>query len=297
LLRQFAPDVLRARNTRKIAISGPYELRQGGLGLVARKALYVNDTFWGLVATVIDMPPILEEAGLYSQTGDIEIALRTSSGNMFFGNGNVFENEPVKFRIELPEGYWELGGIPSGGWHKAVAKPLLVFQATGLIISILIATIIYLLMIHAQIYQNQNLAQIDFAAYLQTLVDSLRGQYGELGAQVNIRIDAQACTLPVDTAVPLGLVVNELVSNAMKHAFPGGRAGELRIGLRCGEGGKVVLEVIDDGVGLPAGLDRHDAKSFGLRLLTLMVEEQLHGKLSMESGHGTRVVCEIGVQQ
>jgi PAS domain S-box-containing protein len=137
-------DVQRAMNTQKTAISGPYELRQDGLGLVARKALYVNDTFWGIVTMVIDMPPIFEEAGFYSQQADIEFAVKSSSGNIIFGNESVFGNEPVNLRIELPEGYWELGGIPKEGWRGAVAKELFVFQASGLIISILIGIMIYL---------------------------------------------------------------------------------------------------------------------------------------------------------
>lgn len=152
-------------------------------------------------------------------------------------------------------------------------------------------------MIHAQLYQNQDMAHIDFAAYVQSLVDALRGQYGERTAQVDIRIDVQACTLPVDTAVPLGLVINELVSNAMKHAFPQGRSGELRITLQASDEGEVVLEVADNGVGMSAEPDLQGGKGFGMRVLRLMVEEQLHGKLSIESDHGTRVVCETGGQE
>jgi PAS domain S-box-containing protein len=149
-------DILRAINTRKIAISGPYELRQGGLGLVARKALYVNDTFWGLITMAIDMPPILEEAAFYSKPSDIEMALQGSSGNIFWGNSSVFENEPLKLRIELPEGYWELGVIPSGGWRKAVADKLLEFQAAGLVFSILIAITIYLLISRYSLLDERN---------------------------------------------------------------------------------------------------------------------------------------------
>lgn len=149
-------------------------------------------------------------------------------------------------------------------------------------------------LIHEQLYHNQNIAQIDFAAYLRNLVDNLYVQYSERCRQVKIRIETKPCTLPVDTAIPCGLVVNELVSNAMKHAFPNGRAGELRITLKCGIGGSVVLEVADDGVGLSAGTDIHNGKSFGMRVVTLMVEKQLHGKLTVESNHGTSVICEIG---
>jgi sensor domain CHASE-containing protein len=154
-------DTLRAITTRKTIIAGPYELKQGGLGLVARKALYLNDTLWGLVAMIIDMPPIFKEAGLQSELENIEMALQDSSGKLFFESETAFKNEPAKLRIELPEGYWELGGVPKGGWHQAVAKKFLFFQASGLIISILIAIIIYLLVSRYLLLdeKNKNLEQ------------------------------------------------------------------------------------------------------------------------------------------
>jgi len=150
-------------------------------------------------------------------------------------------------------------------------------------------------MIHAQLYHNKNLAEIDFATYLHMLVEHLRGQYGALCQQVSIRVNATPCILPVDTAIPCGLVVTELVTNAMKHAFPGGRTGELRIILQASDNGNIVLEVADDGVGMPVEPNPESGKGFGMRVVKLMVEEQLHGKLRIESSHGTRVACEIGV--
>lgn len=141
---QVRTDVLRAIATRKIALSGPYELRQGGMGLVARKALYVNDAIWGLATMVIDLPPILTEAGLSHPQPDIEMALWDNSKKVISGNISVFENDPVLLRIELPEGYWELGGIPPGGWRAAILGRIFLFQAGGLIIAFLIAVVAYL---------------------------------------------------------------------------------------------------------------------------------------------------------
>lgn len=149
-------------------------------------------------------------------------------------------------------------------------------------------------MLHEQLHHNKNITQIDFAAYLHSLVANLCAQFSESCRQVTIQINTQACTLPVDTAIPCGLVLNELVSNVFKHAFPDGRTGEVRIALKSSEDGKVILEVADDGVGLPAGLDLHRSQHLGLRLIALLVEKQLHGKLRIESNHGTRVVCEMG---
>lgn len=149
-------------------------------------------------------------------------------------------------------------------------------------------------MVHEQLYLNEDLSRIDFTAYLHSLVDNLCKQFGGSCNNVNITIDAQPCILPVDTAIPCGLVVNELVSNAMKHAFPDGRAGEINIGLRVGGDGKIALEVADDGVGMPA---EPGSTGFGMRLITLLVEKQLQGRLTITSNNpGTRVLCETGVQ-
>lgn len=153
-------------------------------------------------------------------------------------------------------------------------------------------------MIHEQLYHNENISKIDFAAYLHTLLDSLILQYGERCKRIKITIDAAECILPVDIAIPCGLVVNELASNVFKHAFPGDVAGELCVSLRYREPGKLILSVSDDGVGLPPSMDIHNCQSFGLQVIALMVEEQLEGRLSVETSvnHGTRIVCEIGVQ-
>jgi PAS domain S-box-containing protein len=150
-------------------------------------------------------------------------------------------------------------------------------------------------MIHAQLYQNNDLAHIDFNIYLRSLVESLRVQYIEL--YVDIKIDAETMIIPVDVAIPLGLVVNELVTNAMKHAFPRGQTGDLLIRLLYDDEGKILLEVADNGVGLPAKLSHGDGKSFGMRIVRLMIEEQLDGTLRVESDDGLRVVCEIGARE
>jgi PAS domain S-box-containing protein len=151
-------------------------------------------------------------------------------------------------------------------------------------------------LIHEQLYHNSNLSQIDFAVYLRSLVDNLRAQFSERSSEVKLQISTCACTLPVDCAIPMGLVLNELVTNVFKHAFPKSKSGELRINLQCDGENQMVLEVTDDGVGLPPELDLQHSQTFGLRLLKLMVEEQLHGQLAVESNHGTRVRCAIGVK-
>jgi PAS domain S-box-containing protein len=137
-------DVQRAIQSGEIALSGPYELRQGGLGLVARQAVYLDGTFWGLVCMVLDMPPVFDEAGLDTQPVSLNLALRDGSGQVFYGQSTVFETDPIVHRIELPEGSWELVGVPIEGWHSSILEPLVVFQGATMAIVGLLIGVVYL---------------------------------------------------------------------------------------------------------------------------------------------------------
>jgi PAS domain S-box-containing protein/putative nucleotidyltransferase with HDIG domain len=116
-------DVQRAIDTREIALSGPYELRQGGLGLVARKAVFHNDEFWGLVTMVIDLPPLFTESDL-SDLNEINGALLTSDNQVIFGDTHVLDQNPVRTMILLPEGYWILAAIPTNGWESIISAKI-----------------------------------------------------------------------------------------------------------------------------------------------------------------------------
>ncbi len=135
--------VQRAIATRRIVLTGPYELLQGGQGLVVRQAIFHDNTFWGLVSMVVDLPPVLKDAGLDSPPATLEIAIRDQAGQVFYGQTDVFDNNPVLQSVPLPEGEWELAGYPSGGWEAAVRNPLLLFQAIGLVIVVLAVTLFY----------------------------------------------------------------------------------------------------------------------------------------------------------
>lgn len=138
-------DVQQAIQSGQIVLSDPYELRQGGLGLVARQAIYSGDEqrFWGLVAMVLDMPPILEEAGFNQDR--LALALADSSGQVFYGQSDLFEAEPVIHQIKLLDETWELAGTPNEGWQAAIRGQLLQFQIAGLIIISLLSELVYLI--------------------------------------------------------------------------------------------------------------------------------------------------------
>jgi PAS domain S-box-containing protein len=148
-------------------------------------------------------------------------------------------------------------------------------------------------LIHQQLYRSGTLAQINFAEYLRDLatrvVRSARVGQGHLA----LEISAEEVHLPIETAIPCGLLLHELLSNCVKHAFPGGQSGTIRATLHRHPQGPCVLTVCDDGAGLPPGLDAHATTSLGLRLVHLLAA-QLQGTLTFESGQGTAVTFTFG---
>ncbi|NPE29975.1 HAMP domain-containing histidine kinase [Methanococcoides sp. SA1] len=102
----------------------------------------MNDNFWGLAVMAVDIPFIFEEAGLVLP-GHPNIAIRDEANNVFYGGEQVYENNPVIQRIELPDGYWELGIVPTAG-HTAIQDKILVFKGAGLIIVLLLTMVVYM---------------------------------------------------------------------------------------------------------------------------------------------------------
>ncbi|MDO8753561.1 MAG: PAS domain S-box protein, partial [Anaerolineales bacterium] len=138
-------DIQRTIQTRQIVISGPYELRQGGLGMVARLAIYQEDTLLGLAVIILDMPPLLEASGLANPQPHIRLALKDSSGQILTGSGDVFSDNPVTYTIVLPDGEWELAAMPPDGWTASIRNSLRIFQWTGLLIIALATSLAYLI--------------------------------------------------------------------------------------------------------------------------------------------------------
>jgi two-component sensor histidine kinase len=139
---------------------------------------------------------------------------------------------------------------------------------------------------HEKLYASRDLQRIDLREYAESVTASLLLGEEAAGA-VEIRTDIEDLILPVDLAIPCGLLINELLSNAIAHGFPDGAAGQIE--LRCRRtNGDYVLEVRDTGVGIPADVDAHKPRSLGLQLVSMLVE-QLHGTLQVETGEGTRI--------
>ena len=140
---KYRAETQKAIESHRVVLSVPHQMKIGTLGIFVRKPIYRNDTFWGIISLVLDIPPIIKSAGLSSGTSNLELALRDGSKQVFFGNVSVFNENPIIYSIELPDGNWELAGIPAGGWSKSIKEPLIVFQASGLIIVALLTCLIY----------------------------------------------------------------------------------------------------------------------------------------------------------
>jgi PAS domain S-box-containing protein len=134
-------------------------------------------------------------------------------------------------------------------------------------------------LIHQTLYQSKDFARVDFAGVLDALVPALMNSYSLNPENVAISIDAHEVLLPLNQAIPCGLITNELIANALKHAFPGQRSGKIHIALNLEAPGSVVLSVSDDGVGIQE-LDINSCQTLGLKLVSLLTN-QLAGELTI----------------
>ncbi len=141
-------------------------------------------------------------------------------------------------------------------------------------------------LIHEKLYRSGDLAKIDFSTYLNNMVDNMYMSYGLDHNIVKLNKEIGDVKLGIDTAIPCGLIVNELVSNSLKYAFPEGRGGEMRVALCMNDKDEVELTVGDNGVGMPEGIDMDKVDSLGLSLVTALVK-QIQGKIELNKEKGT----------
>ncbi|MFN5514057.1 MAG: histidine kinase dimerization/phosphoacceptor domain -containing protein [Cyanobacteriota bacterium] len=145
-----------------------------------------------------------------------------------------------------------------------------------------------LALIHEKLYRSQDLARINLADYLESLVSQLYASLRDERQTIDLRLDLEPMDVNIETATPCGLIVNELVCNAFEHAFPDGRSGTLKLSLSRNQDGLMVLTVQDDGVGFPFNLDLSKTESLGWQLIYLLTE-QLEGKIQFRSQGGAGV--------
>jgi len=141
-------------------------------------------------------------------------------------------------------------------------------------------------LIHEKLYHTSNLSRIDFDKYLKTLIPHLFKTFGVKPDKVSLRIKAENIFLSADTAIPCGLIINELVTNSLKYAFPAYRKGIINIELIYHNDNKMTLIVRDNGIGLPKTIDVDSTETLGLQLVTTLVK-QLDGTIETNSEGGT----------
>ncbi|MEJ2033505.1 MAG: sensor histidine kinase [Deltaproteobacteria bacterium] len=156
-------------------------------------------------------------------------------------------------------------------------------------------------LIHQTLYKPTNLTSVSFHEYINELALQLFDFYAVDPDRISMVTDLESISLNIETATPCGLIINELVTNSLKYAFPDNRKGVICVTLKRDEqSGCFVLQVTDDGVGLPADLDIRCADSLGLRLVVNLTEQQLQGQIEVSRDQGTTFTItfqEIGYSQ
>ncbi|MDP3066716.1 MAG: histidine kinase dimerization/phosphoacceptor domain -containing protein [Methanobacteriaceae archaeon] len=140
-------------------------------------------------------------------------------------------------------------------------------------------------LIHERLYQSTDLKSINFGGYLEILAPELLSNYN-IDKSIKMEIEVIDVRIDVNTAIPLGIILNELVSNSIKHAFPPGRTGTIKISLEKLPNDLLILEISDNGIGLPEDLDMDSAESFGMNIVNTLVR-QLDANLEMKTDKGT----------
>jgi|GEM_PF-2004839 len=146
-------------------------------------------------------------------------------------------------------------------------------------------------LVHESLYGSDNLARVNFADYLISLTGRLLSSFGVDKGRINLDLDLEEIFLDIDKAISCGLIVNELLSNSLKHAFPEGRTGQVWIRLGSIKE-KMMLIIGDDGVGLPADLDIHKAQSLGLKLVDGLIK-QAKGTVEIDRRNGTEYTIQF----
>ena len=139
---------------------------------------------------------------------------------------------------------------------------------------------------HEKLYQSRDLGRVEIAEYLKGLANDSFATYGVNPADIVLAVHTEDIPLDVDAAISCGLLVNELISNSLKHAFPGHRKGRVEVTLRSA-GTDVVLDVADNGVGFPAHIDIRSPSTLGLKLVAIFTE-QVDGTMDLTREGGTR---------
>ncbi len=147
-------------------------------------------------------------------------------------------------------------------------------------------------LIHEKLYKSKNLNRIDFEDYIKQLTSHLLQIYSGSKIKIKLVINASKIFLSIDTAIPTGLIINELVSNSLKHAFPDKEEGTIEIELKQTANGEYYLKVSDDGIGIKSSPSSKATSSLGMQLIS-MLTKQLAGELTVNNNAGTKTIIKF----
>jgi len=141
-------------------------------------------------------------------------------------------------------------------------------------------------LVHEKLYEARDLSHVDLKEFIMSLLPLLMHSYGMAPGRISIETELDPVSVLIDTAIPCGMLLTELITNAFKHAFPSGRDGNIFVGLRREPDGLIRLEVSDDGVGVASGFDMEREGRIGGMTIYSLAQNQLGGKVSVAAGRG-----------
>jgi PAS domain S-box-containing protein len=150
-------------------------------------------------------------------------------------------------------------------------------------------------LVHKKLYESQELSSLNLNTYFQDLIGLIRNSYSMTEDRIKIIYKGADIPVLIDTAIPLGLVLNELLSNAYKHAFPGGRKGKIRVELSRGPSREIILDVSDNGIGLPPDFDVEKDGKLGLGTVMALGQIQLDGEIRFKNKKGCK--CRVMIRK
>jgi PAS domain S-box-containing protein len=142
-------------------------------------------------------------------------------------------------------------------------------------------------LVHENLYLSKDLAKIDFNEYIRDLTSGLFHSHGANAGTIELDLNIEDVSLGIDQAIPCGLIINELITNSLKHAFPQGMKGEIKVSARQNDENMVEIIVSDNGIGIPSDVDFRKTGSLGLHLVTILAQDQLHGTINLDRSKGT----------
>lgn len=151
-------------------------------------------------------------------------------------------------------------------------------------------------LVHEKLHQADDLARVDMADYINDLTQMILAGSKANNAAIKLKLDIPNLHLPIDIAIPCGMIINELLTNSLKYAFPGKRQGEIGISLRRAARGPITFEFYDTGVGLPDDFDFLKVKSLGLKMVRRLVTQQLQGTFAVGRDHGFHLLMKFKVR-